>query len=89
MCYCPIDLRMWLFYKNNKKKNGCYSMGNMLDHLNFKYIETYLVILQLSAVIGDLNTEIFANMFTALQFSMSLMGFCRAEKIKLAQSPDV
>lgn len=64
-------------------------MGNMLDYLNFKYIEIYLVIIQLSAFIDDLNTEIFANMFTALQFSISLMGFCRAEKIKLAQSTDV
>lgn len=64
-------------------------MGNMLDYLKFKYIEIYLVIIQLSAFIDDLNTEIFANMFTALQFSIYLMRFCRAEKIKLAQSTDV
>lgn len=78
--------RMWLHYRSSKRKNGHYLIGNMLDHLNLRYIEMYSAIAQLNAFWDDLVTETFANMCTVLQFSVSLMGFCRAGKVKLAQS---
>lgn len=89
MSFCPIDLRMWLLFQNDKYINEHNSTGNILDHLNLKHTEIYSVIIQLSAYIDNLITEIFANMCTVLQFSVSLMGFCRAEKVKLAETPDV
>lgn len=81
MCFCPIDIKMWLLYQSSKRKNGHYSIGYMLDHWNLKYIEILFIILQLNAFIDNLVAEIFANMCAVLKFSISLMVLCRADKV--------
>lgn len=89
MGFYPIDIKMWLLFQSGKRKNGHYSIGNMLDHLNLTYFEILFIIMQLNAFIDNFIAEIFANMCAILQFSISLMVLCRAKLFKLAQCPDV
>lgn len=89
MCFSPIDVKMWLLFQSGKRKNGHYSIGDMLDHLNLMYFEILFIIMQLNACTDNFIADIFANMCAILQFSIFLMVLRRAKLFKLAQSPDV